>query len=80
VAIREGETRYSFTQSMAGGLFRWVDHGFQSAKSYADGLTKEQLKEHKRQEERKGTERWKMGVNLFSTITSLQQPPNFDKV
>jgi hypothetical protein len=80
VAIREGETRYSFTQSTAGGLFRWVDHGFQSAKSYADGLTKEQLKEHKRQEERKGTERWKMGVNLFSTITSLQQPPNFDKV
>jgi hypothetical protein len=47
---------------------------------YADGLTKEQLKEHKRQEEREGTERWKMGVNLFSTITSLQQPPNFDKV
>jgi len=23
---------------------------------------------------------WKMGVDLFSTLSSLQQPPNFDKV
>jgi hypothetical protein len=80
VAIRKGETRYSFTQYTAGGLFRWVDQGFQSASSYAAGLTKAQLKKHERKEEQKGTERWKMGVNLFSTLTSLQQPPNFDKV
>jgi hypothetical protein len=43
-------------------------------------MTKARLKKHERQEEQKGTERWKMGVNLFSTLSSLQQPPNFDKV
>ncbi|KAF9540850.1 hypothetical protein CPC08DRAFT_738774 [Agrocybe pediades] len=27
-AVMEGETRYSFTQYAAGGLFRWVENGF----------------------------------------------------
>jgi hypothetical protein len=80
VSIRDGETRYSFTQYTAGGLFRWVDHGFQSASAYSAGRTKAQLKKHECQEEHKGAERWRMGVNLFSTLSSLQQPPNFDKV
>lgn len=80
VAIQQGETRYSFTQYTAGGLFRWVDRGFQSEKSFTAGLTKQEMGKHKLQEEKRGAERWKMGVNLFSTLTSLQTPPNFDKV
>jgi hypothetical protein len=79
VAIRQGETRYSFTQYTAGGLFRWVDNGFQCAASRASGLTKGQMKEHIRREDRQGIERWQMGINLFSTLNDLQQPPNFDK-
>jgi hypothetical protein len=75
VAIQPGETRYSFTQYTAGGLFRWVDHGFQSAKSYLAGL-----KNRQRPEELRSENRWSMGVNLFSTLASLQNPPNFDKV
>ncbi|KAJ6597140.1 hypothetical protein DFH09DRAFT_905024 [Mycena vulgaris] len=31
--IQKGETRFSFTQYAAGGLFRWVKYGFRSAKS-----------------------------------------------
>ncbi|KAF8215464.1 hypothetical protein K438DRAFT_1482456, partial [Mycena galopus ATCC 62051] len=31
--IQSGETRYSITQFAAGGLFRWVEYGFQTAKS-----------------------------------------------
>ncbi|KAJ6484285.1 hypothetical protein DFH09DRAFT_949375 [Mycena vulgaris] len=31
--IQKGETRYSFTQYAAGGLFRWIKYGFQTAKS-----------------------------------------------
>jgi hypothetical protein len=39
------------------------------------------MKEDKLKEENRGTERWKMEVNLLnSTLTSLQRPPNFDKV
>jgi hypothetical protein len=75
-AIQPGEKRYSFTQYTAGSLFRWVDHGFQTATSYMAGLNEEQRSE----EELRSANRWSLGVNLFSTITSLQQPPNFDKV
>ena len=35
VAIQDGESRCSFTQYTAGGLFRWVDQGFQSQGSVA---------------------------------------------
>lgn len=75
-AIQQGETRYSFTQYTAGGLFRWVDQGYQTAYSYTTKLSKVQ----KAKEAARGEERWVMGVGLFSTLNSLQQPPNFDKV
>lgn len=75
-AIQEGETRYSFTQYTAGGLFRWVDQGYQTAYQYKAKLSKAQ----KRKETARGEERWEMGVGLFSMLNSLQQPPNFDLV
>lgn len=68
IAIRAGETRYSFTQYTAGGLFRWVDHGFQKEPEYFGGLTEEELeKENEAMEQR-----WSMGLGLFSTIDELQ--------
>lgn len=75
-AIQQGERRYSFTQYSAGGLFRWVEQGFKSTSEYYAGLTKEQ----KDAEGKMGEDRWSMGVGLFSTLTSLQQHPNFDPV
>ena len=75
-AIQQGKTCYLFTQYTAGGLFCWVDQGYQMAYSYANKLSKVQ----KVKEAARGEERWSMGVGLFSTLNSLQQPPNFDKV
>lgn len=75
-AIQQGETRYSFTQYTAGGLFRWVDQGYQTSYSYKAKLSRAQ----KSREAARDVERWKMGVGLFSTLNSLQQRPNFDKV
>ena len=75
VAIQPGEKRFSITQYTAGGLFRWVDHGFQPSEDYISGLDGEQLVE----EGLKSAGRWAEGINLFSTLTSLQQLPNFDK-
>lgn len=75
-AIQQGETRYSFTQYTAGGLFRWVDQGYQTTRSYKAKLSKAQ----KSGEASRDEQRWTMGVGLFSTLNSLQQPPNFDKV
>lgn len=74
--IAKGETRYSFTQYSAGGLFRWVDQGFQKSPQYWGSLTRE---EHAAARE-ECNERWKMGIDLFSTLDSLQQAPSFDEV
>lgn len=64
---KAGDKRYSFTQYTAGGLFRWVDHGFQTEYSYrAKSSEEEKLAEMKRMEKR-----WEMGLGLFSTVEEL---------
>lgn len=60
--IFEGETRYSFTQFAAGGLFRWVDNKFQTLATYRDSLTKEERLELEKANEG----RWRFGLGLFS--------------
>jgi hypothetical protein len=66
-------------QYTAGGFFRRVDYGFQSVKYFMANMTKKDLREHKLEEELGGAERWRMGLNLSSTLSSLQMRPNFDK-
>lgn len=75
-AIAKGETRYSFTQYSAGGLFRWVVQGFQKSPQYWASLTPEEHATAREECDR----RWGMGIGLFSTLESLQQPPNIDKL
>lgn len=65
--ISRRETRASFTQFTAGGLFRWVDQGFQLKEQYMAGLTDEQREEDLRAME----ERCRLGLSLFSTLESL---------
>ncbi|KZT00442.1 uncharacterized protein LAESUDRAFT_666199, partial [Laetiporus sulphureus 93-53] len=72
VVIQSGETRYSVTQYAAGGLFRWVDQGFQSMSAYLIGLTDSEQVDEKR----KAEERWKDGIGLFSHWLSYQQNVN----
>ena len=75
-AIQAGETRYSFTQYTAGGVFRWVEQGFQKTTEWWKTLSKAE----RAMESERGKERWAMGVGLFSKLSSLQQAPNFDRV
>jgi hypothetical protein len=65
-SIQEAETRMSFTQYTAGGLFRWVDYGFQSVRDllFTD-------KERKADLEAEGPARWRLGLGLFSNIAEL---------
>ena len=60
--VQDGEHRCSFTQYTAGGLFQWVECGFQSLRSLreAGGLLK-----------LKGWERWKEGIDRFSRLDEL---------
>jgi hypothetical protein len=61
VAVSSHETRYSFTQYTAGGLFRWVEQGFQKTKDFYDSLSDE---EREVQQVKDGG-RWKYGLSLF---------------
>ncbi|KAJ7270356.1 hypothetical protein C8J57DRAFT_1435475 [Mycena rebaudengoi] len=67
IPIGKHQTRYSFTQYTAGGLFQWVTHGFQLEEAYLASLSAEELQREK--EER--LERWKQGAGLFSTLAEL---------
>ncbi|KAK7447346.1 hypothetical protein VKT23_014056 [Stygiomarasmius scandens] len=63
--IRKHERRFSWTQFSAGGLFRWVDHGFQTEEYYQASLRTTKQKEQMRVEKE---QRWKMGVDLLQKL------------
>ncbi|KAF7368419.1 hypothetical protein MVEN_00164600 [Mycena venus] len=68
IPIGMNETRYSFTQYTAGGLFRWVEQGFMTEGEYWATL------DAKGQEEEKalGLERAEVGAGMFSTLKELK--------
>ncbi|KAJ7439022.1 hypothetical protein B0H11DRAFT_2254143 [Mycena galericulata] len=66
--IQPGETRHSFTQYAAGGLFRWVAYGYQSAKSL---LATRGGKEAKDGFDGVPGERWRWALDLFSKYEEL---------
>lgn len=58
------ERRYSFTQYTAGGLFRWVENGFQTVEDLHSSLSQDELL---RQAE-KDAKRWSWGLSLIPRI------------
>ncbi|KAI9059332.1 hypothetical protein FKP32DRAFT_1580108, partial [Trametes sanguinea] len=62
IDIGPQERRYSLTQYSAGGLFRWVSCGFQSARSA--GMSTKQLSVG-------GQRRWTEGIGLMSHLSEL---------
>lgn len=65
-SVCEGELRLSFTQYSAGGIFRWVDNGFQTEQEL---LKSDKGAYEKAMEGKAG--RWSMGLGLFSTLDEL---------
>ncbi len=63
------ESRTSFAQFTAGGLFRWREHGFQTDEEYFKGKTVEELAAIEAENEA----RCKMGLSLFSTFKEIEQ-------
>ncbi|KAJ7660343.1 hypothetical protein DFH06DRAFT_989236, partial [Mycena polygramma] len=60
-SIQQGETRYSFTQFTAGGLFRWVYNGNRSDKNFYLNATADEL----RQRREDTAHRWENGLRMF---------------
>ncbi|KAG5719788.1 hypothetical protein E4T56_gene7277 [Termitomyces sp. T112] len=69
--IGNGETRYSFTQYAAGGLFRWAEHRFMNNNDFFANLTKEEAQEEAEREQK----RWSGGIDLFSTLADISTKP-----
>ncbi|KIY48272.1 hypothetical protein FISHEDRAFT_43656 [Fistulina hepatica ATCC 64428] len=61
------ETRYSITQFSAGGLFRWVDQGFQSQGRFFETLNKQEHDAYMAGR----THHWANGLKYFSTLDEL---------
>ncbi|KAF4614892.1 hypothetical protein D9613_003558 [Agrocybe pediades] len=61
--IAPAETRYSFTQYTAGGLFRRFENGFQKSEAHWDSLSDEE----KAEEAKKDSVRWAFGISLLRT-------------
>ncbi len=68
VSIAEYESRYSFTQFIPGGLFRYVDYDFSLKKELE---VKDKNSYTKKREEEKGN--WAKGVELFSLYNNLTE-------
>ncbi|KAJ7880485.1 hypothetical protein B0H13DRAFT_2235644 [Mycena leptocephala] len=68
IPIASNERRFSFTQYRVGGLFRWVEHDFQTEEAYFEGLSREERLEEKEL----GLQRAREGAAMFSTIKELQ--------
>jgi hypothetical protein len=64
--IQPGETRYSITQYIPGGLLRWVDYGFQTVKSCGQNNP-----ELKAKLDSLATSRWKAALHRFSKVTEV---------
>jgi hypothetical protein len=65
IPTQPGESRVSFTQYCAGGLFRFVDNGFKLEKELAPDQLAQMLELKK--------SRYEMGIGLFSTLDELLQ-------
>ncbi|KAJ7121217.1 hypothetical protein C8R46DRAFT_1050701 [Mycena filopes] len=61
VSIQQGETRYSFTQFTAGGLFRWIANGNCSDKTFYLKASSEELQAR----EDDCAHRWENGLKMF---------------
>ena len=66
--IGEGETRYSFTQYSASGLFRWVDNGFITDNKWLANASNVD----KAQREEKQKTRWLEGLKMLSHISEFR--------
>ncbi|KAK0220574.1 hypothetical protein IW262DRAFT_1272699 [Armillaria fumosa] len=67
--VGHGEMRYSFMQYTAGGLFHWVDDGFQLSEDYWRQLNSAECDAALRT--RAG--RWEMGLGLYSKLSVLKE-------
>ncbi|KAK7017105.1 hypothetical protein VNI00_018674 [Paramarasmius palmivorus] len=63
--VAPNERRYSFAMYSAGGLFRWVEHGYQAEQLYRKTVSAARAAAD-------GAARWVSGFAMFSTLEELK--------
>ena len=66
--IQAGEKRYSIIQYAAGGLFRWVEHGFMSENDWEAKVSNEERGAY----ELKEKSRWNAAAEMYTKIDQLK--------
>ncbi|KAF8059499.1 hypothetical protein FPV67DRAFT_1424580 [Lyophyllum atratum] len=66
IPVQAGDERASFTQFCSGGLFRYVDNGFRTEKEFETEDPEGYIRACGLK-----AERWRMGLELFSTVEEL---------
>ncbi|KAK7024542.1 hypothetical protein VNI00_016217 [Paramarasmius palmivorus] len=66
--VQPGETRHSFVQYTAGGLFCWIDHNFQTVEDWNATATEDMVKQRKAED----MKRVATGLGMFSTTDELR--------
>ena len=61
VVVDHSERRYSFMQYTAGGLFRWVENGFQKSTEFRASLSPDEIAK----QDEKDAKRWVWGLSLL---------------
>ncbi|KAG6836657.1 hypothetical protein H0H93_005327 [Arthromyces matolae] len=67
--LQSDETRFSFTQYCSGGLFRWMEHGMQSDRTYFESLSDDDILANREKDAR----RWELGLSLLTTEKELEE-------
>ncbi|KAJ6493113.1 hypothetical protein C8R45DRAFT_1052977 [Mycena sanguinolenta] len=67
VPIQPHETRYSFVQYTAGGLFRWISNGYMTDESFEQSATQSEKEARAAAAE----SRWEEGMKMFSVLDEL---------
>ena len=65
--ISPGEIRYSMVQYAAGGLFRWINHGFMTEEAWKAKATLDDI----RRDENERSNRWREAVKMFTLLREL---------
>ncbi|KAJ6447706.1 hypothetical protein C8R45DRAFT_1115758 [Mycena sanguinolenta] len=67
VSVQPHESRSSFVQYTAGGLYRWIRNGFRTDEDFDRSASNEE----KAVKEQEAKRRWEEGVAMFSTVEDL---------
>ncbi|KAJ6487578.1 hypothetical protein C8R45DRAFT_1097477 [Mycena sanguinolenta] len=67
IPVQSHESRFSFVQYTAGGLFRWIRNGYMTEEAFENSASRAEKLARAAETET----RWQDGINMYSTVNNL---------